>query len=441
MEKKKNLLIYSGHNELIGGDAYYLFNLLNRLDYSRFNVELYTDVNKLFQKRVEAWSEIDLKVNYINTRPILFKKFWFDRYCDTIIEKDSNLDRLILFFLNLSICKIKLQKIFRFIFKRITLRKFRWWFINFFLFYRLFKGKKGTVDVFHFNNGGYPAKEAGLVAIMVAKLFKVEVIVKTLHNIAEKKTISKPSGYIYDYFIPRATTKIISASDAVRSALIERRKFPSEKVITIRCGLDSIEPLSSLNVKKKRSELKIKDNQQIIIITGNIEEKRKGHEELFNAMALVKERVPNVLLLVIGNGSKERMNHLRNCVEKLGIDTNVRFMGYRTDIFELNSIAEFTLTPSVGVESIPFTIIEGARLGKPVITTTVGACSEAVIHDKTGFVVEPFDINELANRIVMLLNDENMRNYMGDNAIEFFNERFLLKKIVHKHENVYLQNN
>ena len=41
----------------------------------------------------------------------------------------------------------------------------------------------------------------------------------------------------------------------------------------------------------------------------------------------------------------------------------------------------------------------------------------------------------------MLLNDENMRNYMGDNAIEFFNERFLLKKIVHKHENVYLQNN
>jgi glycosyltransferase involved in cell wall biosynthesis len=442
MEKKKNLLIYTGHNELIGGDAYYMFNILNRLDYCKFNVELYTDVNKLFNNRAKAWSEIDLNVNYINTRPILFRKFWFDTYYDKIADKDSHIiNKLICSFLNIGSGKIRLRNILRFVFKRIALRRFRGLVLNFFLFYRLFKEKKGEVDIFHFNNGGYPAKEAGLVALMVAKMFKVKVIVKTLHNIAEKKTLRKPLGYFYDYFVPRATTKIISTSDAVGNALIERRKFPRDKITTIRCGLDSIEPLSRLKIEQKRDELNVADNQQIIIITGNIEEKRKGHEELFQALAIVKEMVPNVLLLVIGNGSEERMNHLNNCVEKLGIQKNIRFMGYRTDIFELNSVADFTLTPSVGIESIPFTIIEGARLGKPVITTTVGACSEAVIHNETGFVVKPFDIEDLADKIITILNDKDMRKRMGEKAVELFTERFLLSKTVCEHEDIYLQQN
>jgi hypothetical protein len=59
--KKKNLLIYTGHNELIGGDAYYIFNLINKLDFNLFNVELYTDNNKLFQNRADAWLKKKLK--------------------------------------------------------------------------------------------------------------------------------------------------------------------------------------------------------------------------------------------------------------------------------------------------------------------------------------------------------------------------------------------
>jgi glycosyltransferase involved in cell wall biosynthesis len=367
--------------------------------------------------------------------------FWFDKLYDNLNSNSSNfLKKLLLVFFNIKINKFKIFNLLRFFFKRISLRRIRWFIFNTYIFYNFFKKNKQNIDVFHFNNGGYPAKEAGLIAIIMARIFSVKHIIMTFHNVPEKRYIYRPSGYLFDFFIPKFCNKIIAASDMISQQIQSKRNFPSEKIITIRCALESVKKLNTNQITNIKLNLNISHYKRILIISGNIEEDRKGHKELFKAISKAKLVIPNILLLVVGSGSDKRMDFLEKIVKELKINNNVLFMGYRTDIFNLNSISEITLTPSVGVESIPFTIIEGARLGKPVITTTVGACSEAVINNVTGYILEPYDIESLSNKIIYLLENDNVKLKMGEQALELFNNRFLLSKAVKIHENIYLKN-
>ena len=112
--------------------------------------------------------------------------------------------------------------------------------VNIRIFYRLFKDKKGKVDIFHFNNGGYPAKESGLMAIFMAKLFKVNIIIMKYNNVPRRKILYRPTEHLYDWLIPKFCTKIISDSDFTKLLIIKKRNFPANKLITIRDGLEDV---------------------------------------------------------------------------------------------------------------------------------------------------------------------------------------------------------
>lgn len=438
MNKKKNLLIYSGHNELIGGDAHFVFNLISNLNLNEFDIELYTDNNYLFKKRAAAWLKVDIPIYYLNTRPILFYEYWLDQFHKKIKTEHSSPFRMTVYKLfQIKLFEREIYFYFRKLTTLISFKRISGHISNFGVFFKLFKSKKDQIDIFFFNNGGYPAKEAGLIAILMAKFFKIKNIIMKFNNVPQKKRLLKPMEYMYDFLIPKFCNKIISDSDMTGSVLTELRKFPKEKIITIRDGLEDVGLLDEQMILSIKTKLNIPLDCPLLIVSGNLEEIRKGHEPLFHSIKLVKEKIPDVLLIVVGNASRARVKYLKNLRDKLGLQNNILFLGYRTDIYKLNSISDVVLTPSVGVESIPFTIIEGARLAKPIITTTVGGCPEAVINNVTGFIVEPFNIEELANKIIILITNKELQKRMGKKSKEYFIERFLLKKSVKLYEEIF----
>ena len=76
---KPRVLIYTGHIELLGGDAHYAFGLINKLSELGVSLELLTDQNKLFRERAEAWLSADVPIHYLNTRPVLFAPNFLER--------------------------------------------------------------------------------------------------------------------------------------------------------------------------------------------------------------------------------------------------------------------------------------------------------------------------------------------------------------------------
>ena len=440
VDTKPTVVIYTGHDEMIGGDVHYTFDLANKLIINGYRAKILTDKNKLFSKRANAWLKVQLPIEYLDTSPKLFSPHFFDRLYKGLKQehakqKLSGLKKALYTLLRAKLASKHMYWYFKVITRLLSLTYVREHFKNFLLFNKVMKDPEYRDAIFHFNNGGFPAKVAGIWGMWAAKRAGVRKIVMTVHNIAARRRF--PRDIVCDAIARKCCDVIITASDAVRNELIRKRKIPAHLCQTIRCGLDDAQPLDTAAYLKKRKDLDIEPECPVLLISGNYEEERKGHRQLLQALAKVKQKFPHVLLLIVGSGGTERKDLLDKDIEKLGILKNVRFLGYRTDIMELNCIANISLTPSTGVESIPYTIIEGARMGTPVITTNIGGCSEAVIERKSGFVVNPGDIDMLAGKIICLLADSALQKSMGKQARELFLQHFLLDKVAKKHFKVY----
>ena len=442
-ENKPAIVIYTGHNELIGGDVHYAFDLVNKLVNSGYNVKILTDHNKLFSTRADAWLKVELPIEFIDTSPKLFtphflKQFYADLEQADEQQKLSGLKKLLYKLLGVNLGLSPLHWYLTVLARLLTIAYIREHIKNFKLFTEVMKKPEHRDAVFHFNNGGFPAKVAGVWAMWAAKRVGVKRIIMTVHNIAGKRRL--PIDIICDAIARNCCDLIITASDQVKSELVHNRNIPTHLYRTIRCGLEDAEPLDDTARLAKLKELEIAPGQPVLLIAGNYEEERKGHRPLLRALAIVKQQFPDVLLLIVGSGGEERKALLDREIEQLNIKENVCFLGYRTDILALNCIANICLTPSTGVESIPYTIIEGARMATPVITTTMGGCSEAVIDGESGFVVVPGDVNMLADKISLLLADPVLQERMGGQGRELFLELFLLDKRAEEHFSVYAGN-
>jgi len=316
-------------------------------------------------------------------------------------------------------------------------------FHNFLLFRKIFRDNK-QIDIFHFNNGGYPGKTAGLWAFIAAKTQGVNKTIMTIQNLPLKRTyfsklnIPDYYNYIYDWITRSFCNVIITvAGNRLHERMNLQRKYPADRLKTIYHGLDNHMPLNRKQIKRKKKEFDIPNLSPVLIITANIEEPRKGHAILFKALKQVSKKYPDVILLVVGDGTKKCQ--LLELSRELSLEKNILFLGYRSDIAELNDISDIAIVPSIEFEGIPYTIREAMRSGKPVITTRAGGCDEAVEHGKNGLIFEEKNVDALSAAILTIIEDKDLRISMGEKSRELFLEKFLLKDKIREHEKLYDQ--
>ena len=150
-----------------------------------------------------------------------------------------------------------------------------------------------------------------------------------------------------------------------------------------------------------------------ILFFGQIVE-YKGVEYLLEAMRIVHSHYPELMLVIAGSGK------FYFDIEPYKKLDYVKIINHYIGIRELAGMlraCEFSVCPysdatQSGVVQTAFT------LGVPTVVTDVGALSDAVSHNKTGIVVRPSDVNDLANGIVCLHSDEERRNTMRKNIEE-----------------------
>jgi glycosyltransferase involved in cell wall biosynthesis len=137
--------------------------------------------------------------------------------------------------------------------------------------------------------------------------------------------------------------------------------------------------------------------------------------------------LPEARLAVIGNGvlreELERHSHA------LGLDQRLRFFDYRRpSARQLRSLDVFVL-PSLW-EAFPIGPLEAMACGVPQVATNVGGTAEAVSHGETGLLCPPNDSAALAERIVRLLRDPDLRNRMSDASRARHRRLFTLERML-----------
>ena len=159
---------------------------------------------------------------------------------------------------------------------------------------------------------------------------------------------------------------------------------------------------------------------QPVILTLARLEKRKGHAEILKAIAALKDNYNKICYIIAGDG--EELNNLKKLCLKLKIEKNVKFISSindnqkkfifkKTDIMVMPTIDE---TDNRSIEGFGISYIEAALFGVPSIASNVGGTPEAVIHNKTGIIIDK--MKDLKINIEELIKNENKRLMLGENA-------------------------
>ncbi|MBS7287766.1 MAG: glycosyltransferase family 4 protein, partial [Candidatus Freyarchaeota archaeon] len=135
----------------------------------------------------------------------------------------------------------------------------------------------------------------------------------------------------------------------------------------------------------------------------------KNHMRLIDALKIVQKRHPNISAVIVGEGLL-RENLLRASSDL----RNFHILAKVTDneLMKLYSSSRFLVHVAIA-EPFGLTPLEAALHGRPSIVSRIGGTGETVIHNKTGLLVDPYDIHEIAEAIEALLQDDELVNEMG----------------------------
>src|SRR3989338_4110618 len=257
MEHPIKILFYSGHCEIVGGDAKYIFELTDALSSKKYDTSLYSDKNHIFEKRAGQWMKQRRCVHYVETHPVLFAKSRIDIFFDGV-DKEFSFFRVLR----------RISKMFVFERTREDVRNYR-------IFKKIFQEQRP--DIFHFNNGGYTAKRAGLWALFAARRSGVMHTVMTIQNLPAKRNPLRLSDFILDVITRKCCDRLITVSEKLRIEMHQGRGFPLDRSQTIFHGLSDITHLNAEQVRAKKENLYLTINAPLLIITANLGEYRKGH--------------------------------------------------------------------------------------------------------------------------------------------------------------------
>ncbi len=208
---------------------------------------------------------------------------------------------------------------------------------------------------------------------------------------------------------------VIAVSDATRRFHQRWNFVRPGRITTIRNFIEDqrILRLPSTTRAAKRQSLGIEDGTCLIGVVGTVDN-RKAQIDLVRAMPTILDAAPHARLLVVGGfGPPREVAKARKTAEKLGVAGRITWTGHRSDVHEILAALDVFVLPS-REESLPLSILEAQASGLPVVATTVGGIPECIDHQRTGLLVPPADVPRLAEAVLSVVLDPQLRRRLGE---------------------------
>jgi N,N'-diacetylbacillosaminyl-diphospho-undecaprenol alpha-1,3-N-acetylgalactosaminyltransferase len=188
--------------------------------------------------------------------------------------------------------------------------------------------------------------------------------------------------------------------------------------------------ISSDNLKELRQELGIaRDNCVITMVSRMILD--KGVHEYVAAAEVIKARSPKAVFLLVGPTDPRNPTAIPYSQLKSWHDRGiVVYCGRRDDVQAILALSDMVVLPSYYAEGIPKVLLEAGAMAKPAVTTTTPGCADVIQDFRTGLLVEPRNVPQLADAIVLLMENATLRTELGRAARESVCSHFDLKQVV-----------
>jgi phosphatidyl-myo-inositol dimannoside synthase len=190
------------------------------------------------------------------------------------------------------------------------------------------------------------------------------------------------------------------------------------EIVNPGCDSDFFRPLP-VNQELRQRLLGSRHNGRVILTVGNLVS-RKGHDTVIRALPYLCQQLPDVTYLVVGDGPYRQ--ELETMATELNVADRVIFVGNIVDdelpqLYALSDVFAMISRARIehsDVEGFGLVFLEANACGKPVVGGLSGGVSDAVVEGETGLLVDPNNVQAVAETFEKLLSDEALRNRLGE---------------------------
>lgn len=307
------------------------------------------------------------------------------------------------------------------------------------------------IDVIHGHSGFTMPALITSIAGSISQVPCVQSIYSPIYsnNAGVLKSLSNNTLSRHYFF---GIKKTVASSTAVKNSLIDAGLQKS--------SIEVIPPIikSSFNINvgnpEIRDELRIEKDAPVISYMGNLSN-NKGLDLALDCLAGIKERYPDVILLMILNMPIETYNSetrqdadmdllrtIKARIREHKLEKNVRPIGLTERMPEILAASDVFIMPFRTLEGVadpPLSLLEAMAVGKPVVATSVGSIPEWLEDGVNGLLIEPHNCGQLERSIVRLIDNPKEAEKMGMTSASIINGSFRADKVTSRLEKIYHQ--
>lgn len=245
---------------------------------------------------------------------------------------------------------------------------------------------ENKIDIIHTHHR-YPE----LLSTLVAKRINIKTITTT-HSLVR--------GYKYLSF---KSDKIIAVSNTVKKTIIKNFAVPAEKIESIYNCIYPWEERDTNGVQKLREKLNIKKTEYVILFLGRIN-RIKGIDILINAFKELRKTHLLINLILVGSFEDRAFRSFN-----IRQNEKICLVQAQEDITSFYELSNVVVLPS-RVDPFPYTMLEAGYFKKPFIGSRTGGIAEFIEEGVNGFLFEPGNADDLADKIKFVINNPEIAN-------------------------------
>jgi len=294
------------------------------------------------------------------------------------------------------------------------------------------------------------ASKAGALGRRAAYNLKVPVIIHTFHGHVFDSYFSGIRSALYQHIernLAKKSSKIIALSKIQKHDLVLKYKIcPEEKVAVIPLGFDLTRFHENMDEKrlKFRNDYLLSDDEIAIGIVGRIVPIKNHGLFLEGIKHLSEKSGKKIRAFIVGDG-EDRIK-IRSKCNSLGLDwvdftkekrkATVTFTSWIKNVDYVNAGMDIISLTSLN-EGTPVSLIEAQASGKPIISTDVGGIENILLPGQTGLLADINNRNDYYNKLMELVQDEELRKKFGSKGWDFVNEKFSYNRLAKDMKNLY----
>ncbi len=228
--------------------------------------------------------------------------------------------------------------------------------------------------------------------------------------------------FINKFFFKNVVTDIIANSEETKKTILQNNPdlFPVERIKVIYNGI-RLDEFDNIPFEK----IYQREGNEIILGNAGRLVKQKAQKYLIDVAAILKENGVNFKLLIAGDGKLK--NDLIRQAKERGVEKEVKFIGFVNNIKSFMESIDIFLLSSLW-EGFGYVLVEAMLCAKPVVAFKVSSNKEIIIDNESGFLVDDLSAEEFAEKTMLLINDKNIREKMGNFARESSISRFDIER-------------